>query len=88
MTYRPESTDYMTNYLSKIGVRVRKEKAVFPSQPSPTNTGFLQIPRSLSDLVVYILPNCHNYFLKLTVGRDPASQATFAPLPCCANMWG
>lgn len=35
-----------------------------------------------------MLPNSQNYFLKLTVGRGPGSQATFAPLPCCTNMWG
>lgn len=73
-----ESTNYITSYLSKIGFRVRKEKAVFPRQPSPNNMDFLQIPCSLSDLVVYILLNCHNYFLKLTVGRDPDLRP---PLP-------
>lgn len=43
MTYRQGSTSYITNYPIKIGGRIRKEKAVFPSQPSPTTTGFLQI---------------------------------------------
>lgn len=86
-TYRHESANYITSYLSKIGVKVRKEKAIFPSRPSPTNTGFLQIPCLLSDLV-YVLPDCHSYFLKLMVGRDLGSQGTFAPPPCCTNMWG